>query len=88
MIESVMYQMTLLASHSILCSGVSESCLNSLVFLYSLVMLTMANMGLTRIENPIRPGIKKSMYLVCSVFTVAVEMVIMAGVVSLYFFWK
>jgi len=28
-------------------------------------------MGLTRMEKPIRPGIRKSMYFVCSALTVA-----------------
>ena len=76
------------ASHSIFVSGVSESCLNSFVFLYSEEMLTSENIGLVRIENPIKPGMRKSMYFVCCVFTVAGVMLMIAGVVSLYFVWK
>src|SRR3989304_8227166 len=65
-----MYQITLDISHSIFVRGVRESCLNSFIFLYSEDMLTSENMGLTRMENPMRPGIRKSMYLVCCVLTV------------------
>src|SRR5664280_1916002 len=87
-IVKTMYQMTLDASHSIFVSGVSESCLNSFVFLYSEEMLTSENIGLVSIEKPIKPGIKKSMYFVCCVFTVADVIPMIAGVVSLYFVWK
>ena len=48
----------------------SDICLISFVFLYSEVMLTMENMGLTSMEKPISPGTRKSMYLVCPVLTV------------------
>ena len=34
-------------------------------------MLTSENIGLVRIEKPIKPGIRKSMYAVCWVLTVA-----------------
>jgi len=36
-------------------------------------MLTSENIGLTNIENPIRPGMRKSMYFVCSMLTVVWE---------------
>ena len=41
-------------------------------------MLTRENMGLTSIEKPMRPGIKKSTYWVCSVLTV-VEVMLIIG---------
>src|SRR6266571_328893 len=57
------YQIIFEVNHSVLVSGVKDSCLNSLVFLYSLLMLTRLNIGLVSTENPISPGMRKSMYL-------------------------
>ena len=87
-IVKTMYHRTFELSHSIFVSGVSDSCLNSFVFLYSEEMLTNENIGLVSIENPIKPGIRKSMYFVCWVLTVVEVMPMIAGVVSLYFCWK
>src|SRR5919205_2256528 len=64
------YQSTFDTSHSPLDRGVSESCLKSLSFLYNEDMLTSENIGLVRMENPIKPGIKKSMYVKDCPFTV------------------
>ena len=55
-IESTMYQMTLETSHSPFVRGVRESCLKNLDFLYSEEMFTMENMGLVKMEKPIKPG--------------------------------
>src|SRR5450756_630424 len=63
--DSTMYHIILEVNHSIFVSGVSDSCLNSFVFLYSEEMLTSENIGLTSIEKPMRPGTRKSMYLFC-----------------------
>src|SRR6266516_2765720 len=57
------YQITFEVSHSVLVRGVRDSCLNSFVFLYSLLMLTRLNIGLVRTETPTSPGMRKSMYL-------------------------
>ena len=69
-VDKVMYQITLDANHSILVRGVKLSCLKSFVFLYSEDILTRENIGLMSIEKPMSPGIRKSMYVVCSVLTV------------------
>jgi hypothetical protein len=58
-----MYQRTFEDSHSILVIGVKDNCLNNFVFLYSDDMFTRENIGLTSIEKPMRPGIRKSTYL-------------------------
>jgi len=87
-IVKTIYHIILDASHSIFVSGVSESCLNSFDFLYSEEMLTKENIGLVSIEKPIKPGIMKSMYFVCCMFTVADVIPMIAGVVSWYFVWK
>jgi hypothetical protein len=69
-VDKVIYQITLDANHSILVRGVKLSCLKSFVFLYSEDILTRENIGLTSIEKPMSPGIRKSTYLLCSVLTV------------------
>ena len=61
-------------SHSIFVSGVSDSCLKSFVLLYSEEMLTSENIGLTSMEKPTEPGIRKSTYFVCCMLTVAAVM--------------
>src|SRR4030067_1241135 len=72
-VDKMMYHITFEASHSNFVSGVKDSCLKSLFFLYSAEMLTIENIGLTSIENPIKPGIRKSTYFGVSYPTVAVS---------------
>src|SRR5205809_5289447 len=60
---STTYQITFEVSHSVLVRGVRDNCLNSFVFLYSLLILTRLNIGLVRTENHTSPGARKSMYL-------------------------
>src|SRR3989304_2762958 len=48
--DKMTYHITLDDNHSSLESGVKDNCLNSLLFLYSEDMLTIENMGLTRME--------------------------------------
>src|SRR5712692_3540569 len=62
-IERMVYHMILEVSHSPFVNGVSDSCLNSFLFLYSEDMLTRENIGLVSTVNPTRPGTRKSMYL-------------------------
>src|SRR5918911_1372241 len=64
------YQSIFEISHSPLERGVSESCLKILSFLYNEDTLTSENIGLVRMENPMRPGTKKSMYVSDCPFTV------------------
>jgi len=51
------YQSIFETSHSPLDKGVSESCLKSLSFLYNEEILTSENIGLIRMDNPIRPEV-------------------------------
>ena len=75
---NVMYHIIFDINHSILVSGVKLNCLKSFVFLYSDEILTRENIGLTSIEKPINPGIRKSTYFVCAVLTV-VDVIPMIG---------